>query len=81
MITIEVKREANESSSSVLRRFSKKVQGANLIRQVKALKSATRQQSHFKQKKSALNRLSRRAEIERLKKLGKLPSAPVKHYR
>ncbi len=80
MITIEVTREPNESSSSVLRRFSKKVQSSNIIREVKALKAATRTQSHFKKKKSALNRLTRRAEIERLKKLGKLPSVPFKRY-
>ncbi len=72
MITvIEVKREANESNSSVLRRFSKRVQGAGIIRRVKSRRAAERSQSHYKKKRSALKRLTRRAEYERLKKLGK----------
>lgn len=72
MITvIEVTREGNESNSSVMRRFSKRVQSAGIIRRVKSLKAAERPQSHYKRKKSALKRLTRRAEYERLKKLGK----------
>lgn len=72
MVTvIEIKRESGESSSSLLRRFQKRVQGAGIIRRVKSLKSATRTQSHYKRKKSALTRLTRRAQYERLKKLGK----------
>ncbi len=68
---IQVTREQNESNSSVLRRFSKRVQGSGIIRQVKSLRAAERPQSHYKKKKSALKRLTRRAEYERLKKLGK----------
>ncbi len=72
MVTvIEIKREQGESSSSLLRRFQKRVQGAGIIRRVKSLKAATRAQSHYKRKKSALTRLARRTEYERLKKLGK----------
>lgn len=80
MITIEVKRDPTESSSSVLRRFSKKVQGANILRKVKSLKARERPQSHYKKKRAALKRLSRREAYERLKKLGKLPDAPQKKY-
>jgi ribosomal protein S21 len=69
---IEVKREAAESTGSVLRRFSKRVQGSGLIRKVKALKATERPLSAYKQKKSALTRLARRAAYERLKKLGKI---------
>lgn len=72
MITvIEVKREQSESNSGVLRRFSKRVQGAGIIRLVKSRRASERPQSHYKKKKSALKRLTRRAEYERLKKLGK----------
>ncbi|MCC6290502.1 hypothetical protein IT398_00270 [Candidatus Nomurabacteria bacterium] len=72
MVTvIEVTREGNESNSSVMRRFSKRVQTSGVIRRVKSLKAAERPQSHYKRKKSALKRLKRRTEYERLKKLGK----------
>ncbi len=76
MIRIEVKRDQTESTGSALRRFSKKVQVAGVIRKVKSLKSVERPLSHFKKKKAALKRLTRRAAYERLKKLGKLPNAP-----
>ncbi len=69
--TIEVVRDGNESNSSLLRRFSKRVQGSGIIRRVKGLKAATRTESHYKRKKSALKRIERSAEYERLKKLGK----------
>lgn len=73
MITvIEVQRDQNESNSSLLRRFSKKVQGSGIIRRVKSLKATERVQSHFKKKQSALKRLARRTEYEKLKKLGKI---------
>lgn len=76
MIRIEVKREGTESTSSALRRFSKKVQVSGVVRKVKSLKAAERPLSHYKKKKAALKRLTRRAAYERLKKLGKLPNAP-----
>jgi ribosomal protein S21 len=69
--TIEVVRDGNESNSSLLRRFQKRVQGSGIIRQVKSLKAASRTESHYKKKKSALKRLERSAAYERLKKLGK----------
>jgi ribosomal protein S21 len=76
MIRIEVKREGTESTGSALRRFSKKVQVANIVRKVKGLKAAERPLSHYKKKKAALKRLTKRAAYERLKKLGKLPNVP-----
>ena len=79
MITrIEVKRDSTESTSGVLRRFSKRVQGANIVRQAKSLRFTERPLSHYKKKKSALVRLERRAAYERLKKLGQVPITPAR---
>lgn len=71
MIMIEVKRDGTESTGSAMRRFSKKVQGAGIVRLVKSLKATERPLSHYKKKKAALKRITRRNEYERLKKLGK----------
>ncbi len=77
MIKIEVRREsASEPNLSVLRRFSKRVQGAGILKRAKAERFASRPASHYKKKKSALVRLSRRAAYERLKKLGKIALTP-----
>lgn len=72
MINVEVNRQVNETTGSLLRRFSKRVSGAGLIRHVKAGRFAERAQSYFKRKRSALIRLERRAAHERLRKLGKI---------
>ena len=72
MIVIEVNRSAGESNSSIMRRFSKRVQSSGIVRKVKGLKSRERVQSHYKVKKAALKRLTKRVDRERLKKLGKI---------
>ncbi|MEK7610721.1 MAG: 30S ribosomal protein S21 [Patescibacteria group bacterium] len=72
MITIEVKRLPNESNSSLMRRFSKRVQISGLIKKVKAGRFRVRAQSEYKKKQSALKMLARREHYARLKKLGKI---------
>jgi len=72
MIQIEVKRTTGESTSNMLRRFSKRVQGSGNIRKVKSTRYASRTQSTLKIKRSALKRLDKIATIDRLKKLGKI---------
>ena len=69
---IEVRKNPNENNSSVLRRFSRKIQESGIIRKVKSSRYNLRKESKLKAKKSALKRLDRRKEIEKLKKLGKM---------
>ncbi|MEO5635256.1 MAG: hypothetical protein ABIS26_02540 [Candidatus Paceibacterota bacterium] len=69
---IEIKKNPNENNSSVLRRFSRRVQETGIIRKVKGAKYNLRKESKLKVKKSALKRMGRRKEIEHLKKLGKM---------
>jgi ribosomal protein S21 len=69
---IEVKKNPNENNSSVLRRFSRRIQESGIIRKVKGDRYNVRKESRLKMKKSALKRLGRRKEIEKLKKLGKM---------
>ncbi len=80
-MAIEVKRQASESSSSLLRRFSRRVQGSGTLRAVRGLQYQTRPASPLRKKTSALKRLAKRSEIEHLKKLGKLPDARDKKSR
>ena len=69
---IEVKKNPNENNSSVLRRFSRKIQESGIIRKIKGSRYNIRKESKLKIKKSALKKIARRKEIERLKKLGKM---------
>ena len=71
---IEVRKNPNENNSSVLRRFSRKIQESGIIRKVKASRYNLRKESKLKLKKGALKKISRRKEIEKLRKLGKMIS-------
>lgn len=69
---IEVKKNPNENSSSILRRFSRKVQESNIIQKVKGNRYNKRKDSKLKVKQSALKYLGKRKEKEKLRKLGKI---------
>ena len=74
MIIVEVKKEGpNESNLSLIKRFGRRVQSSGVIRRLKSTRYAARPKSDFKRKRETLKRISRRAEIEHLRKLGKLP--------
>lgn len=73
-INVEVQKTGSESNLSLLRRFSKRVQGAGILRRVRGIRYKERHQSHLKRKQSALKLLERQAGRERLAKLGKLPT-------
>lgn len=69
---IEVRKNPNENNTSILRRFSRKIQESGIIRRVKSSRYNVRKESKLKVKKSALKRMARRREIEHLRKLGKM---------
>lgn len=69
---IEVKRNSNENNTSVLRRFSRKMQESGIVHKVKKNRYNERQDSKLKVKKSTLRRLDKRKEMEKLRKLGKI---------
>ena len=69
---VEVRKNPNENNMSVLRRFSRRVQEASIIHTVKRNRFSERKESKLKIKYSALRRITRRKEIEKLRKLGKI---------
>jgi ribosomal protein S21 len=76
MINAEVSRNQGENAMSVIRRFTRKVQGSGVIPRVRSLRFATRTQSHYKVKQKALKVLKRRTDMAELIKLGKAPINP-----
>lgn len=69
---IEIKKNGNESASSVMRRFSRRVRESGIVRHVKDNRYSKRAASSYVMKKNALKRMERRGEYARLKKLGKI---------
>ncbi len=72
-INILVERNQAESPASVLRRFSKRMNDSGVLPRVRGNRYAERKLSPYKVKMGRLERLRRKAEYEKLAKLGKLP--------
>lgn len=69
---VEVAKKKNETNISLLKRFSRKVQEAGVIRKSKNIRYAERPQSDFVKKKNKLKSLKKTSEIEKKIKLGKI---------
>ena len=80
-VNVEVQKQANESSTSLIRRFQKRVQGAGVLRRSRSIRYRLRSSSKLLKKKQALKKLERRAHYEELAKLGKLPPEPTRRGR
>jgi len=72
MINVEVTKGATENNLSVIRKFTKKVQGSGILPRVRSLRYSGRKLSHYKTKMKTLTGLERKAEIMELIKLGKM---------
>ncbi len=72
MINVEITQNNNENSMSTIRRFSRKMIESGVIPKVKSKRYAVRKPNELAQKNSALKKIARRKEVERLKKLGKM---------
>ena len=81
MINVEVQRGSNENGLSVLRRFTKRVQGAGILPRVRSLRYAQRSLSETVKKKKTLKLLERRKEVEQLLRLGKMVADGKKRRR
>ena len=69
---IEVVKGPNENNLSVLRRFTKRVQGSGIIPRVRSLRYNQRVLSHYKNKMKTLEGIKNRAERNELMKQGKI---------
>jgi ribosomal protein S21 len=71
-MAVEVRRKPKESVSSMLRRFSRKVQMSGILLSAKKSRFQTRSRSKSLRKKDALYREKVRKERERMEKMGLL---------
>lgn len=71
-INVEVVRHNNESGANVIRRFTKRVQGAGIVPKVRSGRYHTRVKSRNVQKFARLKKLTKKETYESLLKLGKI---------
>lgn len=71
MINVEVTKGASENNGSLLKKFTRRVQGAGILPRVRSIRYSKRQESRYTRKKRTLKVLNRRSEAELMAKLGK----------
>ena len=73
MINIELTKNSNENNLSLLRRFSKKIKSSGVIPRVRSIRYNSRPVTKFLRKKKTLRSIERKAEIDEMIKMGKMP--------
>ena len=71
-INVQVEKNTNESSANVIRRFTKRVQGAGIIQKVRGSRYYSRTKSDNVQRAAKLKKLVKKVTYEKLLKLGKI---------
>ncbi len=72
MINVEVQRGGNENSVSVIKRFTRRVQGSGVLMRVRKNRFTERVRSEYVVKKNALKRIDRQKKMAELVKMGKV---------
>lgn len=79
MLNVEVKSKEGESTTNLLRRFSRKVNSSGIIRRKKSLKNRKRDLSKNVRQAQKVQALEKLGQVDRLIKLGKLPDRRARH--
>lgn len=75
-VNVEVVKGPNENNISVLRRFTKRVQGSGVLPKVRSKRYSDRNKSENVKKAKTLSKLKKKEEMTELIKLGKMPEFP-----
>lgn len=71
-INVEVQKSATENSVTLLRRFTKRVQGSGVLPRMRSIRYSARVVSSNVKKKKTLKVLKRRQEVAKQVRLGKI---------
>ena len=71
-LNVNVTKKAKQSSTDLLKQFTKLVKSSGVIPRLKSVRYFQRKPSDYKKKMEALKRIQKTQEIERLRKLGKI---------
>jgi len=80
MINVKVKANKAENSVNLLRRFSKRVQGAKILSKAKSNRFKERAKSTFVKKKNKLRSIVKRQKVEKMLKMGQAPKKKRKKF-
>lgn len=71
-VNIQIEKNSNESNASLLRRFTKKVQGSGVLPRIRSIRYSQRRLSPYKVKMQRLASIEKKAKIEELIRMGKM---------
>lgn len=71
-INVQVEKNNNESSANVIRRFTKRVQGAGILKKVRDQRYHSREKSSNVNRMAKLKKLAKKETYEKMLKLGKI---------
>lgn len=80
-INVQVNKNDKENTASLLRRFTKRVRGSGILSRVRGIRYYERQRSEYVKKKRTLKRISKKAELDEMIKLGKVTEQTDKFAR
>lgn len=69
---VEVTKSGTENNLSLIRKFTKRVQGSGVLPRLRTIRYSHRALSEYVKKKKALKRLKRHAEVVEAIKMGKM---------
>lgn len=69
---IEVKKNENESTIGLVRRFTKKIKESGVLNRARVLRFRKRPKSNLGKKKEALKKAQKKQKMDYLRKLGKI---------
>lgn len=69
---VQVQKNNNESTSNVIRRFTKRMQGSGIVQRMRGERYYSRDKSDNVRRTARLKKLDKKVEYERLVKLGKI---------
>lgn len=80
-INVQVNKNDKENTAGLLRRFTKRVRGSGILSRVRGIRYYERQRSEYVKKKRTLKRISKKAELDEMIKLGKVTEQTDKFAR
>jgi len=78
---INVRKKDKETSESLIRRFSRRVQQSRILMQARKARFQEEEKSKAEKRKEALYKIKIKKEIDKLKKMGKFDDEALKNIK
>ena len=79
-MSIQIKKNTRETSQSLVRRFSRRIQQSGVLRRARNIRFTKRNKSDQLKKKTVLRKQELKKEYQLLEKLGKEPEKKRRRY-